>query len=663
MFRGHPKGLFRLFFIEMWERLAFYTMVGSLLLYTIDTAQGGLGMSDVVGNEIYGLYLAFVYFTPYLGGLIADRFIGYRRSVFIGGCFFALGFFLMGYDVSQFYFVSGIVCLCIGNGFFKPSISVMVGNLYEPGDPKRDAGFNIFYMGINVGAFAANYLAAWLLGAEGWLWVFKGAGIGMFIGLAILLWSWKVLARADRQPERSPDDTSFGRILSVIIVPALIAGVVGYWLAKTYFGAWFGADFAALVRPAIVGFLFGMIPILIFFVRLGLNANDEEKPGLLALLPVYLCGATFFMVLHLNGSAMTTWAKSNTDRWVPMHAKFQENAFPEYYSNAGEKEPRPNKRTLLATESSEEANKAGQQRMDEATVNTIAERHKGDIKLHTLRDWSKEEETLSPEDQQLKERETAWTLRGCDVYEEIKVEKVVDSHGVETLTVSAAEGAEKLRRVVFLRTEAETTFPVFIVTQKTFDSIYTGYREKYGKDPEEMPPGQYLQLASPIIFQSLNPLFVVGFTPLIVWFFAFRYRRGRNVTTARKIFWGMVLTTVSLCVMGLAGIVTGDGASKASMIWLVGFYAIITIGELCLSPMALSLVTKLSPKRFVGLTMGGWFLAVAFGNNFSGFFGGLQSKMNPTPYFFLLAAIAGVVALIILALLPRMDAAMKKYGA
>ena len=261
MFTGHPKGLFRLFFIEMWERLAFYTMVGSLLLYTIDTAQGGLGMSDVVGNEIYGLYLAFVYFTPYLGGLIADRFLGYRRSVFIGGCFFALGFFLMGYDVSQFYFVSGIVCLCIGNGFFKPSISVMVGNLYEPGDPKRDAGFNIFYMGINVGAFVANYLAAWLLGAEGWLWVFKGAGIGMFIGLAVLLWSWKLLARADRQPERSPDDTSFAKILGAIIVPALLAGGLGYWLASGYFETWFGNEFASLVRPAIVGFLFGMAPL------------------------------------------------------------------------------------------------------------------------------------------------------------------------------------------------------------------------------------------------------------------------------------------------------------------------------------------------------------------------------------------------------------------
>jgi POT family proton-dependent oligopeptide transporter len=113
MFTGHPKGLFRLFFIEMWERLAFYTMVGILMLYATDTESGGLGLSRVVGNEIYGLYLAFVYFTPYLGGLIADRFIGYRRAVFIGGVIFALGFLLMSL-YGRVTFVSGLVCLCIG---------------------------------------------------------------------------------------------------------------------------------------------------------------------------------------------------------------------------------------------------------------------------------------------------------------------------------------------------------------------------------------------------------------------------------------------------------------------------------------------------------------------------------------------------------------------
>ena len=149
MFSNHPQGLFRLFFIEMWERLAFYTMVGILLLYATDTETGGLGWSKSVGNEIYGLYLAFVYFTPYLGGLIADRFLGYRKSVFFGGLLFATGFFLLATG-QKWAFPTGLVFLCCGNGLFKPNISAMVGNLYEKGDPKRDAGFNIFYMGIKI---------------------------------------------------------------------------------------------------------------------------------------------------------------------------------------------------------------------------------------------------------------------------------------------------------------------------------------------------------------------------------------------------------------------------------------------------------------------------------------------------------------------------------
>src|SRR5690606_18654740 len=168
------------FFIEMWERLAFYTMVGILLLYTIDRESGGLGYPKVVGNEIYGLYLAFVYFTPYIGGLLADRFLGYRRSVLIGGILFATGFFLMSLGL-RWSFVTGLVCLCLGNGFFKPNISAMVGNLYQPGDPKRDAGFNIFYMGINIGAFVANFLAAYMRNEHGWEAIFVAAGVGMLI--------------------------------------------------------------------------------------------------------------------------------------------------------------------------------------------------------------------------------------------------------------------------------------------------------------------------------------------------------------------------------------------------------------------------------------------------------------------------------------------------
>ena len=140
-------------------------------------------------------------------------------------------------------------------------------------------------------------------------------------------------------------------------------------------------------------------------------------------------------------------------------------------------------------------------------------------------------------------------------------------------------------------------------------------------------------------------------------------RRGRTVGTAHKILYGLILTMLSMLVMAIAGWLTQHGALKVSAWWLIGAYAVVTVGELCLSPMGLSLVTKLSPKRYVGLMMGGWFCATAFGNKLSGFFGGIQSLMEPTQFFLVLAAAVAVVALGIRAILPWLDRVMKQYGA
>jgi hypothetical protein len=257
----------------------------------------------------------------------------------------------------------------------------------------------------------------------------------------------------------------------------------------------------------------------------------------------------------------------------------------------------------------------------------------------------------------LTEQQTAWNARAGDVYERVTVARAPVGHGGEVLTVSVDPALKVLRRVACVGTLAVGGLvPLFVTEEAVFDDMYAG-------DPPTLPPGQFLQVANSELFQSLNALFVIGFTPLVVLFFERLRRRGVDFSTARKIFVGLLLTTISLLVMVLAGVIGDDGAAKVSWLWLVLFYAVVTLGELCLSPMALSLVTKLSPRRLVGLTMGGWFLATAFGNNFSGFFGGLESQMAPTTFFLLLAGITGAVTLIILVLLPKLDEAIKKYGA
>jgi POT family proton-dependent oligopeptide transporter len=165
------------------------------------------------------------------------------------------------------------------------------------------------------------------------------------------------------------------------------------------------------------------------------------------------------------------------------------------------------------------------------------------------------------------------------------------------------------------------------------------------------------------LYQSWNAFFVVLMTPLVMLFFAWTLRRRIDFSTARKILAGMVITGLAALFMALAGFVSDNGAVKVSGMWLMGFYAIITVGELFLSPMALSLVTKLSPKRFVGLTMGGWFFATAVGNKFSGFLGVIQGHMTPAMFFLTIAIIAGLVAFYIFTVLPKLDGAIKKYGA
>lgn len=638
---GHPKGLFPLFFTEMWERLAFYTMLGILLLYTTDIERGGLGLPAAEGNEIYGLYLAFVYFTPFLGGMIADQFIGYRRAVLLGGVMMSSGLFLMG-TPGFAPFTTGLILLIIGNGFFKPNISVMVGNLYQPGDPKRDAGFNIFYMGINIGAFVANLLAASVRNQVGWLWTFRVAGLGLIIGLIILLFNWKGLAAADRRPERGAKSSGFGQVFLRILLPAFGVGALGYFMAKLYLPE------SIPMRPAVVGFLTGMIPVIIFFVRLGLTAGPKERPGLLALLPVYVAGGTFFMILHLNGSALTQWARDNTDRQaraVPM--AMQQEALPAYYVNAKEDTPRPDPRSLAVVQDAATARMFGLRRMDESAVARVAALP--DVTLV---------EVGAAAPRELRDRATRVFADGV-----VTVTEGTGSHGEPVVTVEVPDSAVPLRDVAFMRDVGGGQVALFVIDESLRREIYDGYRKRFGREPAYLPPGQYLRVANSELYQSFNALFVVAFTPLIVAFFGWKVRRGRPVTTARKLFYGLVLTTIALLVMALAGLLSQNGEVKVASYWLIGFYAIVTIGELCLSPMGLSLVTKLSPTHLVGLTMGGWFLATAFGNNFSGFFGGIQHTMTPVAFFLLLAGLAALASLFIFLLLPKLEEAIKQYGA
>src|SRR5829696_614628 len=199
-FAGHPKGLGPLFFTELWERFSYYGMRSILILYmTSAAAQGGLGFDTKQASSIYGWYTMAVYLTALPGGWIADYLTGARLAVLIGGIIIACGHFSMVFHSTTLVFL-GMALIAIGTGLLKPNISVMVGGLYRENDPRRDSGFSIFYMGINVGALLAPLIVGFLAKtqtfkdilssygfdpAKSWHWGFGAAGIGMIVGLIV----------------------------------------------------------------------------------------------------------------------------------------------------------------------------------------------------------------------------------------------------------------------------------------------------------------------------------------------------------------------------------------------------------------------------------------------------------------------------------------------
>ena len=194
-FFGHPSGLATLFFTEMWERFSYYGMRAFLILYmTAPAAAGGLGFADARAASIYGTYTGSVWGAAIAGGLVADRVLGQYRSVLLGGIIIAAGHFTLAFKALPFFY-TGLALIVIGTGLLKPNVSTLVGSLYEPGDARRDAGFSLFYMGINLGAFIGPLIAGYLAQRVDWHLGFASAGVGMMFGL-----TQYVLGRKRLQP-------------------------------------------------------------------------------------------------------------------------------------------------------------------------------------------------------------------------------------------------------------------------------------------------------------------------------------------------------------------------------------------------------------------------------------------------------------------------------
>ncbi len=459
-----------------------------------------------------------------------------------------VGYCLMGvHNLLALY--TAMTLVIIGNGFFKPNISTLLGNIYSTPEfqDKKDDGYNIFYMGINVGAFICNFFGAALYILLGWEYAFLAAGVGMFLGVAVFLSGMKHYRAFDVKKGVQEGDMPFSRITMLILAPSVIAGVVGWILPQKLLGH------ALVGSSSTDAFIFACIPVIYFYSTLYFKANKAEKRPIAALLTIFMVVILFWAVFKQNGTALTTWADRYTDREV---------------------------------------------------TNPTAKKVFSNLSFSQSVTYQKDSVALYDE---------AFRLQKKD--------------GV-------------------------------VLKEYNYPSYFKNVT------PEKLPAeGGKVELWATNLTQSINPAWVIIFTPLFVAFFTWLRRREQEPSTATKIIFGVFVSALSVLVMVAAVYAGGNGSEKVSVLWLMAGYGIITIGELLLSPMGLSIVSKLSPVRITSLMMGGWFLATSIGNKLSGVLSTLWDTYSDKSNFFwvnfgllLFSAIIGFV------LLRWLNGIMKEMG-
>ena len=515
--KGHPKGLYILFVTEMWERFSYYGMRAIFVLFLTKA----LLFDKAMGSEIYGSYTGLVYLTPLLGGYMADRYWGNRKSIIIGGIMMAIGQFFMflsgsfyeNVEFAKVIMLTGLTFLIFGNGFFKPNISTMVGQLYPKGDKRIDSAFTIFYMGINLGAFLSPLICGGL-GDTGnpadFKWGFLAACIGMSVSTLLFVWlknhyivtpEGEAIGTAPNKARETKDIDTANEVKSEFAKSQIITWLLIEIGLFSVFNFVFG-------QGVIGSFIFSLSIAAPGFIMSDKSLTSIEKQRIWVIYIVAFFVIFFWAAFEQAGASLTFFAEEQTQREVGLH--LSKGIMTGIYG------------LLIAV-----------------------------LGYLTFK-----------------------------VFTQMKNEQ---------------KGVRELILGVLLA--AIVTIAYLILSLK--------------------PEGILIDKIPASAFQSVNAIAIVIFAPLFSMLWVTLGNKKLEPASPYKQAIGLFLLALGYLVIafGVKGI---DASTKVSMMWLLSLYLIHTFGELCLSPIGLSMVNKLAPVKFASLLMGVWFLSTAAANKFAG---------------------------------------------
>ena len=626
---GHPAGLFILFFTEMWERFSYYGMRAILVLFLVSAAGlGGWEWTRGQALELYATYTGLVYITPIIGGFLADRFLGFKLAVLIGALLMTLGHASMAFETETTFYL-GIGLLIIGNGFFKPNISSIVGGIYGKEEHKKDGGYTIFYMGINAGAFLGILLCGYIGEKVGWSYGFGLAGVFMFFGMLQFYFAQKIFGTVGDKPKKQAESALevFQELEEIRNAEAQLVGFdednvkqkideeVSHASEEDRHSLM--KELKERFRKKISGDRLLVITVLAFFTIFFWMAF-EQAGGSMTIF------AKDYTNRILSGNAATTFTIVNAlmaivplaiITWVLLSlfkATFKHYGISNLFLGASFVIIWGVVLWMVNKDFNTNAYEVQFTYLEERELNDVIPILGGDHD-QTLTDYIQSNEALG----------SAVAIKSFDA----NINATKDSFKIEGYYTVSTETLTSIRHDSQLALDDEVS--ILDIDQKG-SYIYIDAEE--AKSIPTTVTAKIVEVKDTEIevaaswFGILNSLFIILFAPIFSKIWESKY----NPTAPKKFALGLALLGLGFAALAFGSMSIPNGAETASvsMVWLILAYLLHTLGELAVSPVGLSYVSKLSPPRLVSLMFGVWFTASAIANFMAGMTGSYIDKIS-----------------------------------